>query len=84
MKVGRVKAPTLKLVYDNSKAIDEFVPHSDYELQADYKEGFTGTYMVDGKNFRFETKEKAKEFSNTLGKQGTVISVEKKIGSGVV
>lgn len=78
MKVGRVKAPTLKLVYDNSKAIDEFVPHSDYELQADYKEGFTGTYMVDGKNFRFETKEKAKEFSNTLGKQGTVISVEKK------
>ena len=49
MKVGRVKAPTLKLVYDNSKAIDEFVPHSDYELQADYKEGFTGTYIVDGK-----------------------------------
>lgn len=41
-RIGRVKAPTLKLVYDNSKAIDSFVPHSDYLVKALYSEGFSG------------------------------------------
>lgn len=36
MRVGRVKAPTIKLVYDNSLAIDHFVPETYYLLGADY------------------------------------------------
>lgn len=36
MAVGRVKSPTLKLVYDNSKAIDEFKPQTYYTLEAQY------------------------------------------------
>lgn len=47
-KVGRVKAPTIKLVCDNSDAIDNFVPHSDYLIDAEYDQGFNGT-LVDEK-----------------------------------
>ena len=43
MRVGRVKAPTLKMVYDNCKAIDEFVPHTDFAVDANYAEGFSGS-----------------------------------------
>ncbi|WP_097005280.1 type IA DNA topoisomerase [Lacrimispora amygdalina] len=79
MRVGRVKVPTLKLVYDNSKEIDEFVPHTDYELQASYVEGFNGTYINAEGNIRFKTEEDALNFSKTLSKNGTVKFIEKKI-----
>lgn len=78
MKVGRVKVPTLKLVYDNSKAIDEFVPHTDFELHAMYKEGFKGTYIDKDGSVRFETEEKANKFSSDLENKGTVKSLTKK------
>ena len=84
MKVGRVKAPTLKLVYDNCKAIDEFIPHTDFALEVNYenkdgKDPIKGVYIDDkGKEVRFETKEKAEEFFGKLGNKGTVIKTEKK------
>ena len=84
MKVGRVKAPTLKLVYDNCKAIDEFVPHTDYAVEANYdnpeeKYKFKGIYIDDnGKDVRFETEKKAEEFYKTLGNKATVTKIEKK------
>ncbi len=52
MTIGRVKAPTIKLVYDNSKAIDDFVPHNYYTIDAKYDGedySFTGQYTEDGK-----------------------------------
>ena len=79
MRVGSVKVPTLKLVYDNSKAIDEFVPHTDYELKAVYKEGFSGNYFKEDGNVRFETESKVLDFSKLLGKKGTVKSISKKV-----
>lgn len=78
MKVGRVKAPTLKLVYDNSKAIDEFVPHTDYELKALYEAGFSGNLFSEEGSVRFATDKEALDFSKTLGKTGTVKTVTKK------
>ena len=36
LTIGRVKAPTLKLVYDNSTAIENFKPETYYYLQTDY------------------------------------------------
>jgi len=78
MRVGRVKAPTLKLVYDNSKEIEEFVPHTDFELHAIYKEGFKGTYIDKDGSVRFETEEKANKFSLDLGNKGIVKTVTKK------
>ena len=79
MRVGRVKAPTLKLVYDNSKDIDEFIPHTDYELQASYKEGFDGTYINADGNVRFKTEEDAADFGKKLSRKGTIKSITKKI-----
>ena len=84
MKVGRVKVPTLKLVYDNSKAIDEFVPHTDFELKAKYIEGFDGILLPskddeDGKNsFRFKTEKEALDFVKNLGKTGKIKNLDKK------
>ena len=36
LRIGRVKAATLGIVYQNSKAIDQFQPVSYYQIQADY------------------------------------------------
>lgn len=36
LRIGRVKAPTIKLVYDNSEAIANFKPRNYYILQANY------------------------------------------------
>ena len=81
-KVGRVKAPTIKLVYDNSMAIENFVPHSDFQVKAEYAEGFTGTLLSDDETEEeaFETKEKAEAFIRTLTdrNKAKVISVEQK------
>lgn len=44
MTVGRVKAPTIKLVYDNSMAIDNFKPQKYFQVEADYG-SFTSTLM---------------------------------------
>lgn len=38
--IGRVKAPTIKLIYGNSTAIENFVQQEYYILEADYGNGF--------------------------------------------
>ncbi len=54
LTIGRVKAPTLKLVYDNSMAIENFKPETYYQLQADY--GSFKAVMIgkDGKPEKFD------------------------------
>lgn len=85
-KVGRVKAPTLKLVYDNSKAIDNFIPHSDFQIKAEYSDGFTGLMTGDDNGEEsFDTKEKAEAFIESIEncKTASVKSVErKKVSTG--
>lgn len=81
MKVGRVKAPTLKLVYDNCKAIDSFTVttryqptikflHDDQEIEA---------FMIDdeSKILAFPTKEEAEAVN--LSGTAEVVSFEKTI-----
>lgn len=51
--IGRVKAPTIKLVYDNSLAIDNFKPRKYWQLEADYGD-FKATYVKDGKAVQFD------------------------------
>lgn len=81
-KVGRVKAPTLKLVYDNSKAIDDFKPHSDFLIKANYAKGFSGLMIQEDSSEEdfFETREKAEEFIESLSEKekATVLSVDRK------
>ena len=51
--IGRVISIVIKLVYDNSKAIDEFKPRKYWQLEADYGT-FTATYYKDGKAVQFD------------------------------
>lgn len=77
MKIGRVKTPTLKLVYDNSKAIDEFESVTTFGVDVNYIEGFSGTYINEDGEVRFKTEKEAKDFLAKLGKKAKVVSVEK-------
>jgi DNA topoisomerase-3 len=52
MAVGRVKAPTIKLVYDNSTAIENFKEEKYYQLEANYGD-FSATLLQDDKPARF-------------------------------
>lgn len=80
MRVGRVKAPTLRLVYLNSRAIDEFKPHSDFLAQAVYQEGFSGIYVTKDGPVLYDTKEKAEAFLATLrgASTATVVDINRK------
>ena len=91
MRVGRVKVPTLMMVYENSMAIENFKVKTDYELHAVYNEGFEGAMLdpdaagdKDSKEKdsaatkRFTTKEEALLHGLGLGRTGSVIEVEKK------
>lgn len=82
-RIGRVKAPTLKLVYDNSNAIDRFTPHSDYLIKAFYEAEFTGFQCDDDGNPILYTSEhdaanRIKELQGAGVKNATVRSVERK------
>lgn len=70
MTIGRVKAPTLKLVYDNSKSIAEFRAVPYYNIGADY-----GTFQAVCQE-KYSKKEDI--LSLTLPLNGVVDSIEKK------
>lgn len=80
LRVGRVKAPTLKLVYDNCKAIDEFIPHSDYLAKVLYFEGFSGVYCDINGPVSYASEQDAKDFirSLNLASNAPIIKIEKK------
>ena len=70
-KIGRVKSPTIKLVYDNSVSIENFTAKTYYALIAEY-DGFKAT-LLDGKeDARFDDKSKIPSFPLT----GEVIEVK--------
>ena len=80
LKIGRVKAPTLKLIYDNHMAIENFVPQTVYQIMDDYQDGFSGL-MVDkqGKPYEYKTKEEANQILDSITeKEGTVLKAERK------
>ncbi|QKS71273.1 type IA DNA topoisomerase [Paenalkalicoccus suaedae] len=84
LNIGRVLLPTLKIIYDRDKEINEFVPKDYAKLAATFqtpkKETYEGTYTLD-KQDKFEKKEELEAIQKLIdGKQGTVIkkTVEKK------
>lgn len=78
MRVGRVKAPTLKLVYDNCKAIDEFDQKSSYLPVIRTKELVATLVDEDGKDLTFPELEKAQQLVAGLGPEAVVKKTEKK------
>lgn len=73
MKIGRVKTPTLKIVYDNCAAIDGFTSTTSYEIESQYMEGFSGF-----SDERYTTEADAKKIIAQLSKTAKVENVEKK------
>ena len=43
----------MNIVYENSNASDNFVPHSDYEVHAIYQDGLPGVMVESGKPVSF-------------------------------
>lgn len=81
MRVGRVKTPTLKLIYDNCESIDHFVPKKDYEIKVTYQDSFSGILLSEDlkSNQKFETELEAKQFiQENLADCATVESIEQK------
>lgn len=79
MRIGRVKAPTLKLVYDNSMAIDNFKPKTYFGVDDVYSLGFSASLKEaeNGmENKTFETREQAVVLVKQLSNKATVTSVE--------
>lgn len=79
MKVGRVKAPTLKLVYDNCKAIDGFSSKTAYQPAIVTENPEVTAYMIDdeGKAVSYADKNEAQKVLTTLSGETEVLSFEK-------
>ena len=54
LRIGRVKAATLGIVYQNSKAIDQFHPETYYQIQADYRHFHAVLLTKEGKVDEFK------------------------------
>lgn len=77
LNIGRVLLPTLKIIYDRDKEIENFKPENYYKLlatfTADNDRSYEGTYMV-GKEDKFIVKEDLAEVQQIIeNKQGTII-----------
>ena len=79
-RIGSVKAPTMKIIYTVCKAIDEFVPHSDYLARVHYREGFSGFYVGADGPVTYATQEEAEQFLNSIASAQTALvkSIERK------
>lgn len=85
INIGRVLLPTLKIIYDRDKEIENFKASTYYKLLATFKiknnEEFEGTYYDENNNEKFEDKKVVEELKKHLkDKQGEIIEkqVEKK------
>ena len=84
INIGRVLLPTLKIIYDRDKEIENFEASTYYKLSANFKtknnDEFQGTYYENNSE-KFEDKEKLDELKKRLkDKNGEVVEkqVEKK------
>mgnify|MGYP002556927924 FL=1 len=85
INIGRVLLPTLKIIYDRDKEIENFKASTYYKLLATFKtknnEEFEGTYYNENDNEKFEDKKVVEELKKHLkDKEGEIIAkqVEKK------
>lgn len=81
MKVGRVKAPTLKLVYDNCKSIENFTSNTAYQPSIEIEDNHVNAGLADesGKAIAFSTAEEAKGILEQLSGTATVKTFKKEI-----
>ncbi|RID89136.1 type IA DNA topoisomerase [Peribacillus asahii] len=76
LNIGRVLLPTLKIIYDRDKEIENFVPENYFKLQATFQteknEEYEGTY-IEGKEEKFKSKETLEEIQQLLADKSAII-----------
>lgn len=81
---GRVMSPTLQILADRERKIRDFKPVTSYDVVANFKEGYDGTYVPDSADDdhegsgAFAKKEDAEKFIAGLSKNGKVLEFSKK------
>lgn len=80
MKIGSVKAPTLKLIYDNCWALDNFKELITWGVKSLHTDGFESILLNDDNNKEksFQQKADAEALVKTLAPQAIVKSYDKK------
>ena len=77
LNVGRVIMPTLKIIYDRDKEIENFVPEGYYKLAATFRtqkqEEFQATY-VEEKEEKFKTKEQLEEIKQAMTEAAATVA----------
>lgn len=73
--VGRVKAPTIKMVYDRCEVIDHFEAKTHYELVADYGDFKAKAINDAGEVLKYEAEEKV---PTNVPLEGVVFDIQKK------
>lgn len=77
LNIGRVLLPTLKIIYDRDKEIENFVPEHYFKLQATFKtkdeQEYEGTY-VEGKEEKFKSKETLEAIQKMLTDPSATVS----------
>lgn len=77
LNVGRVIMPTLKIIYDRDKEIENFVPEGYYKLAATFRtqkqEEFQATY-VEEKEEKFKTKEQLEEIKQAMREAAATVA----------
>ncbi|WP_374989069.1 DNA topoisomerase [Priestia megaterium] len=77
LNIGRVLLPTLKIIYDRDKEIENFVPENYYKLQVTFKtkdeQEYEGTY-IEGKEEKFKSKETLEEIQQKLIDKSGIVS----------
>jgi len=81
LNIGRVLLPTLKIIYDRDKEIENFVPENFYKLQATFltEDGssYTGIYL-ENKEEKFKEEQYLKELEEQI-KGKTAIVTDKNV-----
>ena len=81
LNIGRVLLPTLKIIYDRDREIEQFVPDTFHKLQTilktDKGEEFSGTY-AEGKDEKFKDKKPLEEVLSCV-KKGKAVVVDKQV-----
>ena len=82
MNIGRVKAPVINMVYQNSMAIDNFASKTSYNLVAEMKDVFDAT-LIESMSaltpIKFDTEKDAMDLTAKLSKKCKVVDFKKEI-----
>jgi DNA topoisomerase III len=82
LNIGRVILPTLKIIYDRDKEIEQFVPEAFYKLTATFKtkdnSEYEGTYFEEEEE-KFKDKTKLEEMEQALHDTAAAIIIEKQV-----